>query len=127
MARSWGLEKSYMEGIRNSEKTCNPSSPYSWSPPLTQVFKFNFDGASRGNPGPASFGGACKDSNGRILVMYMGAIGTDTNNSAELEGLIRGFKCMIDGGWSPAIIEGDSNTRIQMAKRLTNRQMAVLL
>ena len=56
--------------------------------PPVQVFKLNIDGASTGNPGPAGFGGVFPDSTGRILSMYLGAIGTDTNNSTELEGMI---------------------------------------
>ena len=52
----------------------------------------------------------------------MGAIGEDTNNSVELEGLIRGSKVLINGGFLPARIEGDSNTLIIVAKRLLNGQ-----
>ena len=49
---------------------------------------------------------------GRILKIYYGAIGIDTNNSIELEGLIQGFKFMIKEGWVTTIIEGDSNMLI---------------
>ena len=52
--------------------------------------------------------------------MYLGAIGTDTNNSTELEGLIQGFECLIREGWLPATIEGDTNILIQMARCLSN-------
>ena len=52
--------------------------------------------------------------------MYLGAIGTDNNNFVELEGLIWGFKCLVDGGWLPAIIEGDTNILIHMARGLEN-------
>ena len=53
----------------------------------------------------------------------MGAIGKDTNNLAELEGLIRGSEVLISGGLLLVIIEGDSNTLIIVAKRLLNGQM----
>ena len=44
----------------------------------------------------------------------------DTNNSTELEGLIQDFECLIDGGWLPAIIKGDTNILIQMERGLEN-------
>ena len=52
--------------------------------------------------------------------MYMGAIGTDTNKSAKLKGVIRGFEFLIDGGWIPTIVEGDTNIFIHMVKELAN-------
>ena len=109
-----------MDDIRCKDIICNPSSMSSWSPPSPQAFKLNFDGSSRGNLGPPDYGGVCRDSNGKILSMYLGAIGTNSNNFAELEGLIRGFECLVDGGWLPAIIEGDTNILIHMARGLEN-------
>ena len=91
--------------------------------PPPRVFKLNFDGASRGNPGPAGFGGLCRDHEGKIRMVFMGAIGQDTNNSAKLEGLIRGSEVLISGGFLSTIIEGDSNTLILVAKQLLNGQM----
>ena len=79
---------------------------------MFQVFKLNFDGASKGNCGLTGYTGFCRDSIGRIMNIYYGAIGNDTNNSAELEGLIRGFECIIREGWLPTVIEGDSNILI---------------
>ena len=34
------------------------SNPTIWEPPPTNMFKLNFDGASKGNSRPAGFGGA---------------------------------------------------------------------
>ena len=76
------------------------------------VFKLNFDGASRGNPGPTGFGGLCRDSLGRINFVFLGAIGHDSNNSAELEGMIQGLQCLVRSNSFPAIIEGDSQISI---------------
>ena len=50
------------------------------------------------------------------MMVFLGSIGQDTNNLAELEGLIRGLKVLIRDGYFLVIIEGDSNTLIQMAK-----------
>ena len=50
------------------------------------------------------------------------AMRTDTNNSIELQGMICGFECLVKGGYFPAIIEGDTNILIQMAKQLASGQ-----
>ena len=55
-------------------------------------FKINFDGAVKGNMGPAEFGGAIMNSKGLVLSIFWGNIKTSTNNLAELEGLINGLK-----------------------------------
>ena len=52
----------------------------------------------------------------------MGAIGEDTNNSAELEGLLRGLETVIREGFLPAIVEGDSSVLILVANRLLSGQ-----
>ena len=68
----------------------------------------NFDGASKGNPGPAGFGGIFRNSQGDALAIYYGSIGWDTNNSAELEGLWQGLNLTHLLNLSPIIVEGDS-------------------
>ena len=67
IAKSWGLDRSQMEGLHSRERIYTPSSPSSWSPLPPQVFKLNFDGASKGNLGPAGYGGICQDHSGRII------------------------------------------------------------
>ena len=54
------------------------------------MFKMYFDGASRGNPGPASYGGVIYKPDGEVLLTYKDSIGTYTNNVAEYLGLIVG-------------------------------------
>lgn len=48
------------------------------------------DGASRGNPGPASYGAVVIDPSGRIVAELSEAIGVTTNNVAEYRGLVAG-------------------------------------
>ena len=48
----------------------------------------NFNGVAKGDPRPAGFGGVIRYSEGRILSVFWGGIGTNTNNMAELEGLV---------------------------------------
>ena len=73
------------------------SSPVHVSNPLFQnappagSFKLNIDGAAKGNPGPAGYGGVIRNSKGSILSLFWGSIGSNTNNMAELEGLINGL------------------------------------
>ena len=55
------------------------ASPIHWDPPPEKVFKLNFDGASMGNSRPVGYGGVCRDANGKVLAIYLGAIGFDTN------------------------------------------------
>ncbi len=50
------------------------------------------DGASRGNPGPASIGIVFKDSQGKLIWQQQKAIGNTTNNEAEYQALIYAMK-----------------------------------
>ena len=53
---------------------------------------FHIDGASRGNPGEASFGVYVQDGQGRELGGLYGYLGKATNNVAEYRALIEGVK-----------------------------------
>ena len=50
------------------------------------------DGASKGNPGPASIGVLIQDAEGITLAEVSERIGTATNNEAEYIALIRGLE-----------------------------------
>ncbi len=50
------------------------------------------DGASRGNPGPASYGFTISDGNGQLLHEEGEYIGEATNNVAEYTAVLRAFK-----------------------------------
>jgi len=50
------------------------------------------DGASRGNPGPASLGVLIKDKKGKVLGAWKKLIGIATNNQAEYQALIFGLE-----------------------------------
>ena len=103
-------------GLCERINTCKISSPNVWLPPPRQVYKLNFDGAAKGNPGAARSGGICRNSDGEILHIFFGSIGEDTNNSTELEGMLQGVKIVIREGWLPTMVEGDSLILVQMAK-----------
>ena len=115
----WGLDKSQLDGLHKRDRILHPSSPKLWSPPPRLVFKLKFDGASRGNPGAAGYGGLCKNSQGRIIFIFMGTIGRDTNNPVALEGILQGLNCLVRSNNFLAIIEGDSSIMIRMARRFS--------
>jgi hypothetical protein len=48
------------------------TSPTIWSPPPKHYIKANFDGASRGNPGPGGYGVVIRNSEGEILTLEAG-------------------------------------------------------
>ena len=50
------------------------------------------DGASRGNPGPASLGVVIKDKKGKVFGAWKKLIGITTNNQAEYQALIFGLE-----------------------------------
>lgn len=82
------------------------------------MIKLNFDGASKGNPGQAGYGGIFQDCRGNPLLIFFGSIGWDTNNSAELEGLWQGLCLAQQHNFQPVVIEGDSQIFINMANQL---------
>ena len=71
--------------------TMRLDSPSHWDPPPENVFKLNFDGASKGNPGKAGFGGTIRNYQGNINIIFYGNLGFNSNNAVELDGLIAGL------------------------------------
>ena len=66
-----------------------------------------FDGASRGNPGPAAVGWVIVTGDG-IAAEGAERIGRATNNQAEYEALIRALEAAADYGFDTLEIRGDS-------------------
>lgn len=77
------------------------------------MFKLYFDGASRGNPGPASYGGVIYKPDGTTLLTYKKAIGKHTNNVAEYLGLIVGLRHCIDQKINNVAVLGDSKLVVE--------------
>ena len=75
-----------------------------------------FDGASRGNPGIASFGGVIYDENKDEMINYKKKIGFATNNVAEYKGLLAGIKVCIQYNIRKLIVYGDSKLAIEQVK-----------
>jgi hypothetical protein len=94
------------------------SSPSLWTPPPPGFIKINFDGASKGNPGPAGYGAVIRNSTGEILTLTAGYLGETTNNVAELTGLLQGLQQALALGNHNIILEGDSQIVIQLITKI---------
>lgn len=66
------------------------------------------DGASRGNPGPASIGAVLKDEQGKIVKTISQPIGRATNNQAEYRAIIAALESATRLGISQVEIYSDS-------------------
>jgi ribonuclease HI len=73
------------------------------------------DGASRGNPGPASIGAAVLDPTGRELHTVSRRIGRATNNEAEYQAAIAGLEA--------ALALGARNVEVRLDSQLVARQL----
>ncbi len=74
-----------------------------------------FDGASRGNPGPAGIGGVVVSGDG-IVAEAGETIGRATNNLAEYEALVAGLEAARDYGFDEITIRGDSELIVKQVR-----------
>jgi len=74
-----------------------------------------FDGASRGNPGPAAVGWAIVTSDG-IVAEGGQRIGETTNNRAEYEALIGGLTAAVEYGLDEVDVRGDSQLVVEQVR-----------
>ncbi len=87
------------------------------------------DGGSRGNPGPAGAGVVIFDESGAKLHEGAYFLGTQTNNSAEYQALIRGLQRAEKLAGRPIHIRSDSELLVRQLigeYRVKNQTLAVL-
>ena len=77
------------------------------------MYTVYFDGASRSNPGPASYGGVIYDETGKEVATYKKYIGKHTNNVAEYLGCFHGIQACIQEGIKNVTIYGDSKLVVE--------------
>lgn len=77
------------------------------------MYSLYFDGASRSNPGPASYGGVIYDENNNEIGTYYDYIGKATNNVAEYLALFAGLKACKDNNIKNLMVYGDSKLVIE--------------
>ena len=84
------------------------------APPLRLVAYA--DGASRGNPGPASFGAVVLDLDGQELQALGGQIGRNTNNVAEYQGAIAAVEAALELGATELELHLDSQLIVRQVE-----------
>ncbi|GMI75617.1 hypothetical protein like AT5G65005 [Hibiscus trionum] len=94
-----------------------------WQPPVTGVLKFNVDGAARGKPGPAGFGGVMRDGESRIMGLFSGPLGVMDSNEAEVRAIAFALSLVVGGSWRTqcVIIEFDSQVALSWVTRSAKR------
>lgn len=78
------------------------------------------DGASRGNPGPASFGFTISDSSGKLIFEEGRYIGQTTNNVAEYTAVLEAFKWIRENLKEPAQVQVFADSKL-VAEQLSGR------
>ena len=76
----------------------------------------NIDGASRGNPGPASYAIIFKDGSGRIVFQLGKKIGRRTNHEAEYYALLAALDYAVGHGIKGLRLRSDSELLVQQMK-----------
>jgi ribonuclease HI len=71
------------------------------------MYSLYFDGASRSNPGHASFGGVIYKNN-KEYITYSKYIGVNTNNVAEYMGCLAGIRVALNNDIKSLTVYGDS-------------------
>src|ERR1700709_1083619 len=80
---------------------------------MDETFSLEFDGGSRGNPGPAGIGVVVRAADRTPLVMLGRFIGKATNNVAEYRALITAMQEAKKLGAMKMIVPGDSELIIR--------------
>ena len=78
----------------------------------SKVFIYT-DGASRGNPGPASIGVYITDSGGHVCTEFGETLGHQTNNFAEYTAVVRGLQTALDNQVGKIVLKSDSQLLIR--------------
>src|SRR4051794_37807760 len=96
---------------------------------MTETLNLEFDGGSRGNPGPAGIGVVIRAEDGTPLVTLGRYIGRATNNVAEYTALITALEEAKRLGAKKVVIRGDSELIIRQMRgeyRVKHPDMKVL-
>jgi ribonuclease HI len=83
------------------------------SAPPAGVHIANIDGASRGNPGPASYAVVIRNADGEVVEKLAKNIGSQTNNVAEYYGLIAALDYATSRNISALRIRSDSELLVR--------------
>src|SRR5687767_1599661 len=81
-----------------------------------EMFTLEFDGGSRGNPGPAALGVVVRAADGTPLVTLGRYVGVATNNVAEYRALVTGLEKAREVGAKRLRVLGDSELVVKQMK-----------
>ncbi len=84
-------------------------------------FTIHADGGARGNPGPSGAGAMIRDEFGNSVASVSKFLGTRTNNFAEYEAVILGFKALMK--IVPPAKRKKTNVTVKMDSELVIKQM----
>lgn len=94
----------------NHMNFANQVMPSTQMMPLdSPYYIIEFDGASKGNPGPAGAGAVLRTEDGRVVCRLREGVGIATNNVAEYRAAILGMKYALRKGFKHVRVQGDSN------------------
>src|ERR1700758_1350443 len=104
--------------MKRSSKPPPPSSARLFSDshaatPPAGVHIANIDGASRGNPGPASYAVVVRDPSGKVILELAKNIGRETNNVAEYYALLAALDYATSHHISALRIRSDSELLVR--------------
>lgn len=99
-----------LDGLLESVAPPPPAAPVGPLPPGAVVLYC--DGGSRGNPGPAAYGAALMDSQGKVVEQGGECIGRATNNEAEYQGLLAGLRMAARHGAKELVVRSDSELMV---------------
>ncbi|GLJ45310.1 hypothetical protein SUGI_0953810 [Cryptomeria japonica] len=105
MERLWNLMKTRDYKLRDKKQIRDTTV---WSPPKTRIIKVNFDGASCGNPEKSRYGAIIRDEFGNFVGANYGPLRINTNNMAEMVGLVAGMEWCVACCFQNVEVEGDS-------------------
>lgn len=83
---------------------------------MDEVLTLEFDGGSRGNPGPAGIGAVVRAADGTPLVTLGRFIGRATNNVAEYKALITALRKARELGAKRVVVRGDSELIVKQIR-----------
>lgn len=113
-----GLQSHVLQGLKMKARHISERQAF-WQPPPHGFLKFNIDGASKGNPRDVGYQGVIRDEESNIKVIFHSHLGRETNNMAELMAIEQGIDILIDHNLHNAIIEADSELKINSVKRIS--------
>ena len=115
----WRAERGEASAVAYDEKVVvqgsNPTELLAIIQPKGGRAHVYFDGASRGNPGPAAIGWAIVTSDG-IVAEGSKRIGETTNNRAEYEALIEALSAAVKYGYDEVDVRGDSQLIVKQVR-----------